>query len=210
MKICPKCHHKQTEQSKEFNPKACPACGCLYAARDIINAEKRRENVALKPWRITRWRPKKKSVGMILGVPSVMVVMFVVYQIGQYIIAYSRPISNELYSFVQPEKSVSYEGKITRSTRNATIVTPQAVAPQPPAIQPDQKASVLTITSKKTVSLWLENQITRKKIGPYLIPRDKPKRIPLEKGKYTVKIINDGKLKISEITFAQQEGRLSL
>ncbi len=79
MKICPKCQHKQTEWEKSLSPHECPQCGFFYNAREHVNAEKRRQNLKLKPWRVTRWRPQYK-IGLIFGVPTVMIVLYVVYR----------------------------------------------------------------------------------------------------------------------------------
>lgn len=190
MQICPKCHHKQTEQDKALSPHECPQCGCFYNARDYINAEKRRQNLELKPWRITRWRPQYKT-GLIFGVPVVMVVAYVVYQFGLFVIANSRPISNELY-------------QLTKSESELPAAPSAAEAPtrsQAPSIETD----VLTVTARKTVTVWFIDPTTNKKNGPFLVTRNKPEKIHLERGIYTAKIINDGKLTLVTVNFLETE-----
>lgn len=191
--ICPKCYYEQTEEGKKLSPLSCPVCGCLYQARDFINEKKRQENERLKAWRITRWRPKYKTSSLVFGVPTVMLVMYLVYQLGLFVIANSRPISNEIY----------------RATNTEAVSEAKTTAP-PQISPPPVQQAFLTVTTSKPLTLWLENQKTREKYGPYKLKGNDTKRLPLTNGKYTIKVVREGKIEITETTHALKEGLLPL
>lgn len=196
MKICPKCQHKQTEWEKSLSPHECPQCGFFYNAREHINAEKRQQNLKLTPWRVTRWRPQSRT-GLIFGVPTVMIVLYVVYQFGQFVITNSRPISNKLYQFAKTESDAPAPKRATDSLPSVPL----------PASVTD---SILTVTARKTVTVWFIDQTTNKKNGPFLITRNKPEKIHLERGIYTAKIINDGRLSMVTVNFMSMPANLEL
>lgn len=70
--------------------------------------------------------------------------------------------------------------------------------------------SSLIITAQNSALLWLENQKTGKKIGPLQIETNQPKTILIEKGKYTVKTIQEEKIKIYEIVVSQKKETMQL
>jgi hypothetical protein len=190
-KICPKCLHKANEQEIKFSPLSCPRCGCLYSARDIINEEKRQKNETLKAWRITRWRAKNGR-GLIFGIPAFMVIMYVIYQFGHFVIANSRPIANEVYQITKKERQI----ESTISNNSVTV----------PVITASDKA-FLTVSARKTITLLLIHQTTNKKIGPILIDK-KPEKIALDRGDYTALIIDNGKKTIKSLSFLGSDQEL--
>lgn len=206
---CPKCLYKATEEEHKLSPLSCPRCECLYSAREYVNEEKRRKNQERKAWRVTRWRPKYKT-GFALGIPAMMVIMYIAYHIGHYIIAYSRPISNELYILTKREES---EKKGTPTKENLqTLSMPQnATMPTPSSKKLSSvEKGILTITSKKDVSIIFTLNGTNKKFGPYKIRGIQPEKISLERGIYMVQINEDGKKRFTVVSFLGRTGELNL
>lgn len=193
VKICPKCLYKANEQDMKFSPLSCPRCGCLYSARDIINEEKRKKNENLKAWRITRWRANNGR-GLIFGIPAFMVIMYIIYQFGHLVIANSRPIANEVYQITKKEM------QIDNTASNSAVIHP---------VSTKKEKGVLTVSARKTVTLWLIHQTTNNRIGPFLIDK-KPERIALDKGDYTVLIIDNGKKTIKSLSFQESKQELEL
>lgn len=193
MKICPKCLHKANEHEIKFSPLSCPKCGCLYSARDIINEEKRQKNENLKAWRITRWRAKNGR-GLIFGIPAFVVIMYIIYQFGHLVIANSRPIANEVYQITRNELQIE-----NTAPKNTVIHK----------VNTTNDKGILTVSARKTVTLWLIHQTTNKRIGPFLIDK-KPERIALDKGDYTALVIDNGKKTIKSLTFLGSEQKLEL
>lgn len=179
MKICPNCHHKPSEDEIKFSPQSCIKCGSLFSALELINERKRQNNENLKPWRITRWRPKY-GTGLFLGVPVAMVVMFTVYYIGQIIIANSRPISNEMYRLTKSESIAPIKAESLKKQKGSSQIS-----------QKDDRN--ITIVSQKNITAIFIDQENNIKHGPFVITANKAERINLNNGDYIVKVIKEGK-----------------
>lgn len=228
IEICPNCLYRATEEEHKISPLSCPRCECLYSARDYVNEEKRRKNQERKAWRVTRWRPKYRT-GFALGIPAVMVIMYATYYIGHFIIANSRPISNELYVLTKKEEpEARNQNKAILPIQPANMpqkaTEPQAVkrvpvakeqAPRTALPPPSKKTGsiekgVLTVTSKKEIFVLFSLAGTGKKFGPYKLNSMQPTEILLERGVYRVHINEGGKKSSTTMNFVSGSGKLNL
>lgn len=202
MKSCPQCHHKPSKEELKFYPEYCSQCGTLYSALDAINQKKMRENENLKAWRVTRWRAKNGR-GLIFGVPAFMVIMFFLYHIGHLVIANSKPISNKIYHATKNEHIA-----VNTTTQNDKIAATNLK--QEKYVPANEASSKLILTSRKTLTIWLINEQTGKKIGPLLVTRESPETVYLERGRYIAKVIDNGKMSLSSVHIANKRENLNL
>jgi len=189
MKTCPNCYHKPSKEELNFYPEYCSQCGTLYSALEVINEKKRQDNENLKAWRVTRWRAKNGR-GLIFGVPAFIIILYVVYQIGHLVIANSQSISNLLYQLKNHNALITSKTGYNNSIKESSLANISSN---------ENYEALLTVTSKKTVTLWLIHEETNKKIGPILVSRNSPEKIYLEKGRYIGRIIDNGKMTLKSI-----------
>lgn len=123
-----------------------------------------------------------------------MVIMYVVYYIGHFIIANSQPIANEVYQITKEEI------RIENTASNIAAIHP---------VSTKKEKGILTVSARNTITLLLIHQTTNNKIGPFLIDK-KPERIALDKGDYTALIIDNGKKTIKSLSFLETEQELEL
>lgn len=198
IEICPKCLYRPTNEEHAYSPDSCPKCGCLYSAREQINEEKRRKNQQKKAWQVTRWRPKYRT-GFALGIPAVTLIMYITYHIGQFVIAYNKPISNEIYALIREEPVAETQKTYTKKEN---IALKEKLDPYAPG--------VLKIRSKKTITITLIREGSNKKIGPVHIDKGKAKSIVMERGRYVAQIDDGKNSRITSISFLSEKGELDL
>ncbi|WP_151192361.1 hypothetical protein [Desulfomicrobium orale] len=201
IEICPKCLYRPTDEEHAYSPDSCPKCGCLYSAREQINKKKRRENEKLNAWRITRWsaKNKKKKASFLWTLSLIAIIVFIILIFN---------ISN-----IKENKNIEHanviQNKNTKENSSQIIHKNEVKKSFSEKLKYDEKG-MLTITSKKEVSILFVQKGSNKQFGPFHIKKGRSEKINLERGDY-IAYIDDGKKKnITSISFIGKTGQLNL
>jgi hypothetical protein len=93
----------------------------------------------------------------------------------------------------------------TGATGGQTEQPPQAARKSPVGLSPE---GTLTIVTARPVTLWLTNDQTFKRFGPYRTNPGKALDIVLPKGGYTVTLVDSGRRRQTTVSFLSDTGRL--
>lgn len=93
----------------------------------------------------------------------------------------------------------------TGATGGQTEQAPQAARRSPVGLSPE---GTLTIVTARPVTLWLTNDQTFKRFGPYRTNPGKALDIVLPKGGYTVTLVDNGRRRQTTVSFLSDTGRL--
>ncbi|KAF5041316.1 hypothetical protein DSECCO2_524270 [anaerobic digester metagenome] len=109
---------------------------------------------------------------------------------------------------VQAPGSATPAGKEANATAalSAPDTRPAAAKPQPP--RRDASVGTLTIVTARPVTLWLTNDQTAKRFGPYETSPRKALDIVLPKGFYSVVLVDNGRRRKTTVSFLADAGRL--
>lgn len=91
---------------------------------------------------------------------------------------------------------------------NATAIKGTAAQEQEPA--PPSDKGKLRIRSAKTTVVWIMEQQTLKQYGPFQVVASTAKDIVIPKGSYTIFFLENGKRKMTSISFMSDHGELEL
>lgn len=89
---------------------------------------------------------------------------------------------------------------------SAPDTRPAAAIPQPP--RRDASLGTLTIVTARPITLWLTNDQTAKRFGPYETSPRKALEIVLPKGFYSVILVDNGRRRKTTVSFLGDAGRL--
>ena len=104
--------------------------------------------------------------------------------------------------------SAAPAGRAVNATAPAPAPDTRTAAATPQSTRRDAAMGTLTIVTARPVTLWLTNDHTAKRFGPYETKPRKNLDIVLPKGFYSVVLVDNGKRRQTTVSFLGDAGRL--